>query len=117
MGVLFSDIVSLLAVSVCAIVVLCARPFVLSGFKHRPKVFSHAEEVLAVSTPTPHHHQYPPLCVSLWCRLCLFAALSSQGLVVLVVVPVNGQRNGLRKKAEELIAVGERLGKNMIVSG
>jgi len=41
-----------------------------SGFKHRPKVFSHAEEVLA--------------------------------------------RNGLRKKAEELIAVGERLGKNMI---
>ncbi len=41
----------------------------------------------------------------------------SQGLVVLVVVPVNGQRNGLRKKAEELIAVGERLGKNMIVSG
>ena len=44
-----------------------------SGFKHRPKVFSHQEEVLA--------------------------------------------RSGIRKKAEELIAVGEKLGKNMIVRG
>jgi hypothetical protein len=42
-----------------------------SGFKHRPKVFSKAEEVNA--------------------------------------------KNGLRKKAEDLVAVGEKLGKDMIV--